>query len=461
MRENNRKISINDGLHSRLAALQVLKEVNKDGKYANISLKENLRKWQLTGRDAAFVTQLVYGTLEKQISIDYFLLKFANMKRVNPWIENILRMGAYQILFLESVPDFAACNEAVKLCEARGLGALKGFVNGTLRNLSKNKETFLQPENQLTEAENLSLLYSYPLWLVEQWIKDYGLTVTEEILRTVDTGNYTTIRVNNLNMSKDLLKKELEQCVNDVQNGLYMDEALRIKHAGDIEDQLHYHNGSFTVQGESSMLVSHIVEPYPGEMILDACSSPGGKTTHMAELMRGRGKIIAWDVHPHRVNLVKQNCKRMGAEIVEASIYDASVLNIDLINRFDRVLIDAPCSGLGIIHKKPDIKLKITKKSLQELPELQNKILNACSNYVKPGGVLVYSTCTINLAENENIINTFLKFHNEFYLDDVMPFIPDALHSAVQDKFIKIIPSRYGIDGFFIARMRRKKSLDY
>jgi 16S rRNA (cytosine967-C5)-methyltransferase len=454
----NYKIQKDPDLQPRLVALQILKEVNKDGKYANISLKENLRSRSLTRRDAAFITQLVYGTLEKQISIDYYLRKLANLKRVNPWIENILRMSAYQILYMDRVPDFAACNEAVKLCKAHKLFALKGFVNGTLRNLAQKKEELLHPDPELTFAENLSIRYSYPLWLVEKWIKDYGQVTTEEILKPVKTDYMTTIRVNKMKTSKEVLKKELLCRELEIEDGLHIEDALRISNGGDMEESSLFQKGCFTVQGESSMLVSHIVNPQPGETILDTCSAPGGKAIHMAELMKGRGKVIAWDIHSHRVELVERNCVRMGAEIVKPYLVDASVPNSAWNNKFDRVLIDAPCSGLGIVYKKPDIKLNISTKSLQELPKLQAKILSACSSYVKPGGVLVYSTCTINSDENEKIIDAFLADNFEFILEDVFPLVPDTLHSAVQNKFIKLIPSRHGLDGFFIARMRRKNS---
>ncbi|HHU49758.1 MAG: 16S rRNA (cytosine(967)-C(5))-methyltransferase RsmB [Caldicoprobacterales bacterium] len=442
-------------LQPRLAALQVLKEVNKDGRYANISLKENLRNRSLTGRDAAFTTQLVYGCLEKQITIDYYLRKLANLKRVNPWIENILRLGAYQILFMDGVPDFAACNEAVKLCKAHGLYALKGFVNGILRNIARKKEKLMQPDPNLSTAENLSLLYSYPQWLVEKWIKDYGQVLAEDIMKPINAGNMTTIRVNTMKTSKEVLRDELLSLGLEVYNGLHVSESLRVSNGGDVGESVLFQSGCFTVQGESSMLVSHIVDPQPGETILDACSSPGGKAIHMAELMNGQGRVVAWDIHAHRVDLIKVNCLRMGAEIVEPSLVDASVPDSAWNDQFDRVLIDAPCSGLGIVHKKPDIKLNISQEALQELPELQAKILSACRSYVKPGGVLVYSTCTINPAENEEIIRAFLANNPEYYLEDVLSIVPDSLHSAVQNRLIQLIPSRHGIDGFFIARMRR------
>lgn len=454
-KQNRRKDA---ALQPRLAALQILKEVNQDGRYANISLKENLRSRSLSDRDAAFVTQLVYGTLEKQITIDYYLGKLATLKRVNPWIENILRLGAYQILYLDRVPDSAACNEAVKLCKAHGLFALKGLVNGILRNLARSKEKMMLPDPSLSAAENLSIQYSYPLWLVRKWIRDYGQKTAEAVMKPLKAENMVTIRVNTTKTTRSDLKEGLLSCGLRVENGLHLDNALRITNEGDMEENSFFQEGSFMVQGESSILDSHIMNPQPGETILDACSAPGGKAVHMAELMEGQGLIIAWDIHPHRVDLIERNRTRMMAEIVQPAVADASKPNSKWNNRFDRVLVDAPCSGLGIIGKKPDIKQNVTPEALQELPALQAKILAACSNYVKPGGVLVYSTCTINPAENQDVVKGFLDNHPEFYLEDVLPFVPHTLHSAVQNGQLQLIPFYHGIDGFYIARMRRKGS---
>ncbi|HHT66400.1 MAG TPA: 16S rRNA (cytosine(967)-C(5))-methyltransferase RsmB [Clostridiales bacterium] len=458
VQRRNQESRKDSAMLTRFAALQILKEINQDGRYANISLKENLRIHSLSGRDAAFVTQLVYGTLENQITIDYYLGKLAALKRINPWTKNILRLGAYQILYLDRVPDSAACNEAVKLCKEHGLFALKGLVNGILRNLARSKEKMLQPDSNLSIAENLSIQYSYPLWLVKKWIRDFGQEMAETIMKPLKTENRVSIRVNTLKTTRDALKEKLLNCAMEVEDGLHLDNVLQISNMGDLDENLFYKEGYYMVQGESSILDSYILNPQPGEIILDACSAPGGKAIHMAELMKGNGLIHAWDVHPHRVELIERNRTRMGAEIVQPSVVDASAYNSKWTDRFDRVLVDAPCSGLGIIHKKPDIKLNVTPNVLQELPLLQEKILSVCSSYVKPCGVLVYSTCTINPAENQDIVSGFLSSHQEFYLEDIFSFVPQSLHSAVQNGQLQIIPSLHGIDGFFIARMRRRST---
>lgn len=445
---------------ARDTALRVLKEVNHDGKYANISLKRHLRRARLPDRDAAFVTRLVYGTLERQITIDWILNKFCSLKRANSWAINILRMGCYQIMYMDRVPDFAVCDESVKLCKKYCNKALAGFVNGVLRNIIRHKDDISFPSKEDDPVLNLSLTYSYPVWLVKKWVDDYGIAVAEAmVMPAVSDGDYVTIRVNRNRITKDELKERFIQQGIQCADGLYIkDEALRLRCAGDIENNLLYAEGLFTVQGESSMLVVRVLDPQKGELIIDACSAPGGKATHMAELMGNEGRILAWDVHPQRVELIKLNAERLGATIVEPQQQDAREFQACLEGQADRVLIDAPCSGWGVIYKKPDIKNSIRQEELDELYELQKQIISTCSRYVKPGGVLVYSTCTMNVDENQRVVEKFLERNPHFILDDFTYLLPEGLKdSVIRPGMIQLIPSRDGIDGFFIARLKRMR----
>jgi len=432
---------------AREIALIVLKEVNVDGKYANISLKQHLDKARMDSRDARLATQLVYGTLENQPGIDIIIRKFAKLKRANPWVENILRMGCYQILYLDKIPDSAACNESVELCKKYAPGFFTGFVNGVLRNIARNKDKLHVNKSQL-----------FPSWIIEKWRKEYGDDMVRQMTSGSDTDGKITIRINRFLTNSTELVKQLNDMGIDTESGLYFDEALRIKVSGNIGDNPLYKKGLFIVQGESSMLVSHIVNPQKGETILDACSAPGGKAIHIAELMKGQGKIFAWDIHSHRVELIRRNCSRMGITIIDAQKQDAQLYRPDLDGYFDRILVDAPCSGLGVAHHKPDIKLNLTPEKLEDLAALQWNIISTCSLYVKPGGVLVYSTCTINWDENERIIQKFLENHDDFALYDFTNEIPDSLRQGViKPGMIRLTPGRDKLDGFFIARMRRKK----
>lgn len=446
---------------ARYIALNVLIKVNKEGKYSNISLKEALKNRDLSNRDKAFVTQLVYGCLEKQIAIDHIISKFASLKRTNPWIVNILRLSCYQILYLDRVPDSAAVNEAVNLCKTIGLYKLQGFVNGVLRNIVRNKDKilskdFLSKDRLEGPGHSLSLTYSYPKWLAEKWMLDYGQEIAEMIMKGPDTENFVSIRVNKVLTDIDKVKNKLLEEGALVSKGFYLDEALRVKYTKDIEEDSLYKKGHITVQGEASMLVSHLLAPLPGESVLDACSSPGGKATHICELMDNKGSINAWDIHEHRVELIERNASRMRTKILNPKLHDARVFDKKLKEKMDRVLLDVPCSGLGIVNSKPDIKLRVTPEEINSLVKLQASILSTCSRYVKAGGVLVYSTCTINPDENQKMIKNFLKNNKEFYLDDPRPYLPSALNLAIQDDMIQTIPYRDKIDGFFIARMRKR-----
>ncbi|HZK35068.1 MAG TPA: 16S rRNA (cytosine(967)-C(5))-methyltransferase RsmB [Bacillota bacterium] len=448
MKSNNKQ--------ARYIALEILMEVNSKERYANISLKEALKKHDLSDRDRAFVTQLVYGTLEKQITIDYSLKKTAKIKKTNPWILNILRLSIYQIMYLDRVPDSAAVNEAVKLCKKRGLSGLRGFVNGVLRNIVRNKDRLKLLDENEKGKDRLALRYGYPVWLAQKWIDDYGEQKAELIMRPPQVDKAVSIRVNTHKATSQEVRNRLAKIGITAESGFYLPEALRIKYAGDIEKNDLYKKGLFTVQGESSMLVSHILAPSPGELILDGCSSPGGKAIHMSELMNNRGRIDSWDIHKHRVKLIDNNVERMGTKIVHTKLMDASVYRSEIDNKMDRVLLDVPCSGLGTINKKPDIKLRTTLGGIDELVKLQRSILHACSRYVKPGGVLVYSTCTINPDENQLMIKSFLHENQDFFLDDISPYLPAGLRWAVEDNMIQTIPLRDNIDGFFIARVRKK-----
>ncbi len=447
-----------NGFKTRETALWILKEVNQDGRYANMSLKEALREREHSSLDKAFVTQLVYGTLERQITLDWVIARFAKRKRVNPWIMNILRMGSYQILYMDRVPDAAACNEAGKLAAHHGLSALQGFVNGILRNIARNKEKLPFPDPLQCPLEHLSLTYSFPLWMVEKWAAQYGLPLAEEMLKKPDVDDELSIRVNTLKGTSAELTDKLDALLIASRPGAYLPESLYIRNAGDIEENAFYHEGLFTVQGESSMLVTHLLDPAAGDKVLDACSSPGGKSTHIAARIGRTGRVTAWDIHPHRVDMVKSNAARMGvSEIVMPQLKDASKADEALIEAFDRVLIDAPCTGWGIIHKKPDIKLKVVSEGIQELAALQYAILSACSAYVKPGGVLIYSTCTMNKQENEKIVTRFLGGNVSFSLEDFEELLPSGLKEVYDGSgMLQLIPGRDGIDGFFVGKLRKR-----
>lgn len=440
----------------REIALKVLYETNHKGKYANISLKNHLRLHSFDERDVHLITKLVYGTLEKQITIDWVIEKFTEPNNINPWIKNILRMGCYQINFLERIPDSAACNESVKLCKAIGYPGLSGFVNAVLRNIVRKKHELGIESINGDDSLSLSLRFSYPEWLVRKWLKDFGIDYTRKIISSDGQDDYTSIRVNSLKTNVLRLKNILEDSGIQVSSGLYMKDALRIMKAGDIEQHPFYKDGLFTVQDESSMLVVNILDPHSGDRVLDTCAAPGGKTTYISEKMANVGEVIAWDIHEHRTDMIAKNAARMGSAIIFPAKQDACDMIDEYKDRFDRVLADVPCSGLGVSHKKPDIKLKIKPDGINSILKTQWNILSNCANYVRIGGVLVYSTCTINADENQRMIAKFLNCYKNFAIEPLYNLLPEVFHKILSpDGTIQLIPSRDFIDGFFIARLKR------
>lgn len=448
---------MNKIVNAREAALVILSKVLRENAYANLALKKTLEKTSLSRVDKALVTELVNGTLKNLIKIDYITGQFVKAKKLDAHIEDILRIGIYQILYLDRVPDSAVCNEAANLARKySNEGAVK-FVNGVLRNISRSKEQISLPDKKKQPVMYLAVTYSHPEWIVKKWLEDYGFDFTEALLAANNETPPFTIRLNKLKCSKEELIGQLEQEGIQHSEGLYNEEALYIRGTSSIEEKESFQKGLFQIQDESSMLVGHVLDPQSGELVVDVCSAPGGKSTHAAERMQNKGEIIARDVHEHKLELIKQSCKRLGIDIVKTELFDAKELDHKLVGKADRVLVDAPCSGLGVLRRKSDLKWKKNPDNFEELSKLQLQILSKSAEYVKPYGVLVYSTCTINKSENLKVIEAFLKTREDFALEDISSLLPQKLASDTKTKgYAEIYPNVHHIDGFFIARLRRK-----
>ncbi len=446
-------------LNPREIAVNIISEINEEGAYSNISLKENFSNYRhLTDLDKAFITTIVNGTIRYLLTIDYVINQFSKTKtkKMKAVIRSILRSSVYQILFMDKVPASAACNEAVKITKRRGLSGLAGFVNGVLRNISRNKDNIIYPDPHKDFINYLSIKYSFPKWIIEYWLDHYSKEFVEELCHASNINPKVSIRCNLLKSDVDSLTDSLLKENIDVSKGLYLKEALYISKTSSISELDSFKKGLFQVQDESSMLVGHIVNPKVGEKILDVCSAPGGKSTHLAELMNNKGYILARDIHENKLNLVKSSAKRLGIDIIESQVKDASAIDEKMLNKMDKVLVDAPCSGLGIIRKKPDIKWKKENSDLKELIGIQRRILEVSSKYVNKDGVLVYSTCTISEKENLENIEWFIK-NFDFVLEDIDPYIPKKLQNENSKQgYIKLYPHIHNTDGFFIARLRRK-----
>ena len=443
---------------TRELVLGVLLEVTRDGEYSHISLRNVLIKYQyLDKRDRAFITRVVEGTLEHMIEIDYIINQFSKVKvnKMKPVIRNILRSAVYQLKYMDSVPNSAACNEAVKLATKKGFSSLKGFVNGVLRNIERNLENITYPD-EANLLEYLSVKYSMPEWILQKWLAQYDRETVETMLADFQKEKPTTIRVNRNVMTKEELIESLEKQEVYVENHPYLSDALWITSYDYLADLDSFQKGAFHVQDISSMLVAHLANPQEGDTVIDVCAAPGGKSLHMAELLRGTGHVEARDLTDYKVNLIWDNIERSGMKNIEAVRQDATVFDEESVETADIVVADLPCSGLGVLGKKTDLKYKMTEQTQADLVVLQRDILSKVKSYVKPGGTLIFSTCTINEAENMGNVDWFLAEHKEFELVSVKEDLCEELsRSVVNEGCLQLLPGIHKSDGFFIAKLKK------
>lgn len=445
-------------VNARETALKIIYDTEEKGAYSNLSLNKYLNSLDLNPMDKGLVTEIVYGTLKNKILIDYYIQSFSKvkMKKISPWILNTMRLGAYQILFTDKIPVSAACNESVKLAKKYGHSASAGFVNAVLRNIAKTGPNIKLPDRVKEPSMYLSVKYSHPLWMVELFIKEFGFEFTESLLNANNSIPETSLRVNSLKTDRASLIEFLKSEGFEAEESKLTPYGIIVNNLASPTNSKAFHNGLFQVQDESSMQVAGILSPKENDFVVDVCSAPGGKTTHIAQIMNNKGKILAFDIHLHKLELVKANADKLGIDIIEAREQDASKRVEELSGKADCVLVDAPCSGLGIIRRKPDIKWTRTMEDIKALQDLQSSILEASSSYVKPGGTLVYSTCTILKDENINIVENFINRNKAFKIESVEPFISDSLKKYVDEKgCLQLFPNIHGCDGFFICKMRR------
>ncbi len=442
----------------REIALGILMEITEEEAYSHVVLRQVLEKYQyLEKRDRAFISRTVEGTLEHMIQMDYIIEQFSNVPVYNmkPLIRNLLRMSVYQMKYMDSVPDSAVCNEAVKLAQRRGFYNLKGFVNGVLRSTARRLNQVRYPDPRLEPLHYLSVKYSFPIWMLDKWVAQFGYETTEKICRDSHMEKPTVVRCNLTKASKKEIIQELEQQGITVRQHPYLDYALEISDYNYIKAISAFKKGWIQVQDISSMLVTEIAAPNWGDTCFDVCAAPGGKSLHIADKLMGSGQVEARDVSEYKVKLMQENIERTGAINIQAVLKDATVLDEASIQQADIVLADVPCSGLGVIGKKQDIKYKMSEKQQQDIIKLQRRILSVVQEYVKPGGVLIFSTCTIGADENQYNIKWFLE-NFPFRLESIDPYICDALKSKTTGGgYIQLLPGVHRSDGFFIARLRR------
>lgn len=432
---------------TREIALKVLYKIDKEQAYSNIVLNEEIKqnRRKLNEKDIGLISEIVYGVTTWRLTLDEIIKKHSKikLKKISPWILNVLRMGIYQVIFLDKIPKSAAVNESVNLAKRYGHSYSSNFVNAILRKIEKNDyEEFFEINDDI---EKISKTTSMPEWIIKELLKNNNIEKVKQICRNSNLKPQITIRVNTLKTTKKDLTKKLEE-QNIQYREINMKESLSedfliLNKLKNIEDLDLFRTGYFTIQDISAGLTAKILNPQPGELVLDACSAPGGKTTYMAELMKNKGNIEAWDIYKHRTKLVEQNAKRLGIEIIKTQVKDASIYDENLNEKFDKILLDVPCLGIGVIKRKPDIKWQRKIEDIEEITKIQKKILSNCSKYLRKGGVLVYSTCSILKEENEKVISEFLTENKNFKIDE--------------NGIINILPNEEK-DGFFICRLHKK-----
>ncbi|HOV70042.1 MAG TPA: 16S rRNA (cytosine(967)-C(5))-methyltransferase RsmB [Clostridia bacterium] len=428
---------------ARLVAYEAFREILHYGGYSNLVLKKKLSGYGEA--DKSFVTALVYGTVEKLITLDYQIKPLLNINKTPQAIMDILRLGAYQLFYMNSVPDFAACSQMVELAKSLGLNA--SLVNGVMRNLARKG---LNLPAGSDDIDALSVIYSIPVYLLEKWHNDYGGEVVKNLAR-FRHDNLTSIWPNPDKTDSKALSDELKRIGAHVLPGV-LENTLKVGFAAVARHDL-YKSGYYSIQGEGAIIASIAAMPPEGGTVLDMCAAPGGKSVYIAKHNK-ECEITAWDLHPHRVELINANIKRIGCDNITTEAQDALVFRRDCVERFDSVLVDAPCSGLGTIWTKPEIRYRIKQQDISELARTQERILANAVRYVKKGGILVYSTCTLSADENERAVEKLLAQHPEFSLESI-PGIPDDVKQAERGKMLTLFPYLFGTEGFFVARLRR------
>ena len=439
---------------ARVAALLVLNRVLDGGAYASLSLDEVFQNMRLKPEDKRLAAVIVYKTVEDLIKIDFALDQYLkDAQALTGRIRNILRLSACQILLMDKIPDFAATNEAVELTRASGMEEMTGLVNGVLRSLIRGKDDLPWPKEG--DANYLSITHSVPQWLVDHLFASYPAEIAQQIIAYRTNSHTVTLRRNKVLVSEEEFDSLLAQKPWEIVPGK-LPGAVRAKGVSDLGRDTDFVNGKFSVQGEGSMMAVLALEPKVGMTVLDCCAAPGGKTAYIAELMQNTGRVHAWDVHEHRVELIYAQAERLRLYNIRPAVRDATVYLERFDQMMDAVLLDAPCSGTGVMDNKPDIKYRLTPEGLEELLTLQAKLLDTNARYVKPGGVLVYATCSLLPQENEQQVRSFLTAHPEFELLQLPGSIPLELSENQGEYGLQLLPHRDDIDGFFIAKMRRR-----
>ncbi|MCL5292793.1 MAG: 16S rRNA (cytosine(967)-C(5))-methyltransferase RsmB [Actinobacteria bacterium] len=439
---------------AREIALEIFHRSNQGGSFANILLPKALAKADIERRDKAFITELVYGALRKRGAVDFALSSFSTrpLSNIPPLALDALRLGAYQVLYM-GVPDRAAVHETVEAVKGRFHRGIVSFVNALLRKLSAEKEEIPWPRMEEDPIAYLTVVESHPEWLVQMWVSELSVAVTSQVCRADNETPRPAVRANLLKTSAESLKTALEKRGWRVEAGKYAPEALIPRDGGELSATPEFKAGLFYIQDESSMLAVRALAPSPGTTVMDLCSGPGGKTTYLGELMKNEGLIISVDLSQKRLSLVEKACRRMGLTIPAFVLGDATKLSDFMREPVDAILLDAPCSGLGVLASRPDARWAKSPQQIEELAQLQEGMLDSAADLVRSGGTLVYSVCTISKREGPEQIGRFLWRRPDFRAEGLGRTMPEELKPDVQGSTIQLLPGRHSTNGMFIARM--------
>jgi 16S rRNA (cytosine967-C5)-methyltransferase len=444
-------------MNARQTALQILCAVYDDGAYANIALNKYLVRHELKETDRRFITELVYGTIKAGDTLLWILQQYSKIpiKKIHPIIRSILRMGIYQLVFMDKIPASAACNESVKLAKKYGHPGTVKFVNAILRAITRNSDKCDFNKVSNDKISYLALKYWHPRWLVKLLINEFGIEQTENFCQFNNTDPPLSFRCNTLkNNPAELLEQLTQKGFTCYQSALCQEGIICTKHPS-LVNLMELQTGQAIIQDVSSMLVAHVLDPQKDDFIIDMCSAPGGKTTHIATLLENTGTVLANDIYEHKIKLITDNASRLNLHNIKTNIADARLLGNDYKYAADKVLADVPCSGLGVLRRKADARWNKTAADIEKLPQLQYEILESAAKAVKHGGILIYSTCTILKRENTAVIERFLTAHDDFSIDPIDAFLPQQLRG--RGNMLQLLPPYDDTDGFFIARLKRIK----
>jgi len=437
---------------AREAALTVLERCRRDQAFSDALLGSVMQTAGLDSKDRALCTRLCYGVLQNMLLCDFYIDNYVSRaQKLEPKVRDILRLSVYQILLMDKIPSHAAVNEGVELCRKYGFARASGLVNAVLRRITENKDS-LPPIPDKDIKEYLSIKYSTPPELVNKLAEEFGATFTEELLRANNEAAPLTVQVNTLKTTASELRSALEAKGVELTPHEIIPDCFELNGAGDLTELEECANGLFYVQDAAAKIAVLSAAPKPGDTVLDACSAPGGKSFAAALMMNNSGSICAFDIREYKLTRVREGSLRLGINIITTGVMDAAKPDAELRETFDLVMADVPCSGLGVIRKKPDIRYK-DMKEIEKLPETQLAILNGLSSCVKPGGILLYSTCTVLEKENGGVIDRFLKDHGEFSAES---FVLPSPINEVESGRLSLYPHIHHTDGFFVCKLRKK-----